>query len=135
MYINNELVTKVEITTSKIIKDNAFVNYSSLESVTIGESVTHIGFNAFKNCQGLESVEIPDSVTYLGEGAFSKCENLKTVIVGNGVAVIPYSAFINSEKLEKVICKNENTKLKTSKGEILISNLESEYRQFVLEKN
>ncbi len=52
------------------IKDYAFSGCTSLESITIPDSVTSIGVGPFQNCTSLESITIPDSVTSIGEDAF-----------------------------------------------------------------
>ena len=52
---------------------------TGLTSVTIGNSVTGIGYDAFRDCTGLTSVTIPNSVTYIGDLAFSGCTGLTSV--------------------------------------------------------
>ena len=52
------------------VEDSAFSGCSSLTSVTIGNSVTTIGWVAFLGCSSLTSVTIPDSVTNIGDHAF-----------------------------------------------------------------
>ena len=52
------------------IKENAFRDFTSLESVTIPSSVKKIGKHAFSGCKSLNSVTIPDGVTEIGGGAF-----------------------------------------------------------------
>ena len=79
LYINNELLTDVKITTADSIKNHAFYNCQSIKSVEIGESVTSIGSSAFSGCSGLTSVTIPNSVTTIGSSAFSGCEKLRKV--------------------------------------------------------
>ncbi len=59
------------------IKDSAFYNCSSLQSITIPSSVTSIGEGAFYYCNNLTSITIPDSVTSIGEGAFYYCSSLQ----------------------------------------------------------
>ena len=61
--------------------DCAFYNCSGLTSVTIGNSVTSIGYEAFYNCSGLTSITIPDSVTSIGSSAFNGCTNIETVTI------------------------------------------------------
>ena len=70
LYINNELVTDVKITSAGYIGRNAFNNCKSIKSVEIGESVTSIGSLAFSYCSGLTEVTIPNSVTSIDEYAF-----------------------------------------------------------------
>ena len=79
LYINNELVTEVNITTATSIKAYAFSSCDSLTSVTIGNSVTSIGYDAFYNCGNLTSVVIPDSVTSIGRSAFNACDSLTSI--------------------------------------------------------
>ena len=76
LYINNELVTDVVLTTAKKVSNFAFYNCDSLTSVTIGQSVTSIGFSSFNNCDSLTSIEIPESVTSIGSNAFYNCTSL-----------------------------------------------------------
>jgi hypothetical protein len=63
------------------IGENAFLDSSSLTSVTIPASVTSIGGGAFSGCSGLTSVTIPASVTSIGLGAFSGCSGLINIEV------------------------------------------------------
>ena len=48
--------------------------------MTIGESVTSIGYAAFVGCSSLTSITIPNSVTSIGKSAFSDCSGLTIVI-------------------------------------------------------
>jgi len=61
-------INGVEVTR---IGSSAFSYCSSLESITIPDSVTSIGERAFFYCSSLESITIPDGVTSIGVGAFS----------------------------------------------------------------
>ena len=56
LYINNVLVTEANITTAKKISSYAFYGCDSLTSVTIGDSVTSIGYSAFENCTSLKII-------------------------------------------------------------------------------
>ncbi len=53
LYINDELVVHANITNATIINSCAFYNCSSLESITITNSVTSIGVSAFNGCNSL----------------------------------------------------------------------------------
>ena len=56
LYINNELITDVKITSSDSINKYAFYNCQSIKSVIIGNSVTFIGSGAFYRCENLKTV-------------------------------------------------------------------------------
>jgi hypothetical protein len=76
----------------KSIGDYAFKNCSSLESVTIPNSVTSIGSFAFEHCDKLESITIPNSVTSIGYCAFQNCKELTSITL-NGNPRIGADAF------------------------------------------
>ena len=82
------------------IGDSAYSRCSSLESITIPDSVTSIGGWAFSGCSSLESITIPDSVTSIGGWAFSDCSSLKSITIPDSVTSIGYSAFSYCRSLE-----------------------------------
>lgn len=67
-----------------IIPNRAFVGCSSLESVTLPNTIEQIGAGAFSDCSALTSMEIPDSVTAIGADAFAGCTSLTAISVGPG---------------------------------------------------
>ena len=58
---------------TEVICDGAFSWCTSLQSVTIPNSVTSIGYYAFGRCESLQSITIPNSVTSIGDGVFRDC--------------------------------------------------------------
>lgn len=76
---------------------------TSLNELTIGESVTKINDGAFYGCTGLPSVLIPDAVTEIDVCAFSHCSALSSVTIGNGVTEIGDNAFYCCDALESMI--------------------------------
>ena len=62
------------------IRDKAFENCSSLESVDFGNNLSIIKSKAFFNCTSLTSITIPSSVTEIGVGAFSGCTSLTSIV-------------------------------------------------------
>ncbi len=109
LYINDELLTDVKITTADSIKDYAFHDCQSIKSVEIGNCVKYIGFQAFLNCSGLSSVTLPNSVTSIGDGAFARCSGLTEVTIPNSVTSIGESVFYNCSGLTSIIIPNSIT--------------------------
>ena len=111
LYINNHLVTKANLTMATKISGSAFFDCRSLESVTIGNSVTSIGDYAFERCINLAKITIPDSVTSMGSFVFRYCTNLEGVTIGNGVRSIEAYTFEKCTSLESVTIGNSVTKI------------------------
>ncbi|MEE1000919.1 MAG: leucine-rich repeat domain-containing protein, partial [Bacteroidales bacterium] len=91
------------------IGNYAFINCSSLTSVSIPNSVTSIGNYAFGNCSSLTSVTIPNSVTSIGTWAFAKCSNLNSISIGSGVISIGEEAFYHCTGLDSIELPNNIT--------------------------
>ena len=106
LYINNELLADVKITTADSIKKYAFYNCQSIKSAEIGNSVTSIGWGAFSGCSGLTSVTIPNSVTSIDWSVFSDCSGLTEVTIPNSVTYIGSSAFSGCSGLTSVTISN-----------------------------
>ena len=92
----------------------AFLDCSSLTSVTIPNSVTSIGQSAFYDCSGLTSVTIPNGVTSIGQSAFSGCSGLTTVTIPNSVTSIGGWAFSRCSGLTSITIPNSVTSIGTS---------------------
>lgn len=58
------------------IDDYAFNSCSSLTSINLPEGLTTIGQSAFSGCDALSSINIPSTVTNIGRWAFSDCYSL-----------------------------------------------------------
>ncbi len=58
------------------IEDDAFSNCSSLISINLPEGLTTIGQSAFSGCDALSSINIPSTVTNIGRWAFRDCYSL-----------------------------------------------------------
>ena len=77
----------------KLNNNDAFHNCSSLESVTLPDSLISIASNTFESCHLLKSITIPSSVTTIGEYAFYNCSSLESVIIPNSVTRIINNLF------------------------------------------
>ena len=70
------------------IGDNAFYDYTGLESIEIPSGVTSIGDFAFFDCTSLTNITIPESVTSIGDAAFSDCTGLESIEIPSNVTSI-----------------------------------------------
>ena len=98
---SNLAIYKIK-TGTKVICDEAFSMFSSLQSVTIPNSVTSIGNSAFSECRSLQSITIPDSVTSIGDWTFWRCSSLQNVTIPDSVTSIGKSAFFGCLSLQSV---------------------------------
>ena len=102
-----------------------FRDCSVLTSVTIGNSVTSIGFYAFYNCSSLASITIPNSVKSIDDGAFQDCSSLTFIIICSGVNNISSTAFTRCSQLTDVYCFGENVPSNTSTGAFYDTHIEN----------
>ena len=72
------------------------------KSYNIPNSVTSIGYSAFIDCTSITSITIPDSVTSIDSSAFSGCSSLKSITIPNSVTSIGYYAFYGCTSLTSV---------------------------------
>ena len=93
------------------IGNSAFLDYSSLTSIEISNSVTSIGNSAFRGCSSLTSIEIPNSVTSIGDYAFSGCSNLTSIEIPNSVTRIGDYAFDGCSGLTSIEIPNSVTSI------------------------
>ncbi len=93
------------------IGNGAFVNCTSLISITIPNSVTSIGYSAFCACNSLTFIDIPNSVTSIEAFTFSGCKNLNSVTIGNSVTSIGEYAFYDCSSLTSVTIGNSVTSI------------------------
>ena len=74
--------------------DHFTIGGEEVINLKIPDGVNTVSDNAFNNYSGLQSVEFASSVKTIGSGSFASCKNLKTVkIVGNGLESISDNAF------------------------------------------
>lgn len=99
--------TKVTITGSGSIADEAFKDKDTVTEVVIEEGITEIGNQSFENMDNLETVIIPDSVTNIGDQAFAENPNLEVVQGGNN-ADIADNAFDCATPNTMIKVDNEN---------------------------
>lgn len=102
-----------------------FRAHSEIETITIPDSVTTIGWYCFSECKNLKKIElsnnletiseglfiectslseitIPESVTYIADSAFSSCKALESIKLPNGIKSVNTQTFSNCTKLKTV---------------------------------
>lgn len=93
------------------IGDEAFAECTGLTSLTIPDSVTTIGSGAFYNCTKLVSVNIPDGITTIEDGTFSGCYALSSITIPESVTTIGTSAFQNCAALTSITLPSKVTEI------------------------
>ena len=84
------------------IASNAFKNNTTVQTISIPNSVTSIGDNAFYGCTGLKSIVIPNSVTSMGSSVFRGATSLAKVTWSGKLTGIPGYSFYGCSNLEAI---------------------------------
>ena len=95
------------------IMSNAFLNCSSLTSITIPNSVTSIDIAAFRGCTGLTSITLSNSVTSIKDLTFYDCSSLTSITIPNSVTSIGNQAFEGCSNLTSITIPNNVTSIGT----------------------
>lgn len=81
-FLNDTTITSITIPTSVTeIGDNAFANCNNLKTVSFadGSNMISIGQYAFYGCSSLSEIDVPESLTSIGSSAFGGCSNLESI--------------------------------------------------------
>lgn len=84
------------------IGENAFLDCTTLTSISLPQSLKHIYSNALKNCSSLKHVSIPEGVGSIATGTFQGCTSLTSVTIPESVTSIGYGAFEGCTSLVSV---------------------------------
>ena len=93
------------------ISDSAFLGCTRLTSITIPDSVTNIGKHAFLSCSRLTSIKIPDSITSIDEYVFKNCTGLTSITIPDSVTSIGKYAFEGCTGLTSIIIPDSVTSI------------------------
>jgi hypothetical protein len=108
-----ELLTSVNIPASiKVIEYEAFDKYPSLKTVNFAPNseLTTVGDYLFAICTSLQSISLPDSLTYLSRGMFQYCSALASVDLPQALITIEGGAFYR-RKLNSIVIPEGVTSL------------------------
>lgn len=87
-YVRNVIIPN----TVTDIGDEAFF-WSDIETVSLPDSVVHIGEYVFENNENLRTVRLPSNLTSIPRGMFCGCENLMKIDIPDSVTEIGDDAF------------------------------------------
>ena len=104
------------------IEEEAFLGNSSIEKVTLPESLTIIKARAFKNNINLLEINFPANLSTISESAFENCTKLRSVTFnGNKLTSLSKEVFKNCSSLTSLILPDNITSL----GEYALYNCSS----------
>ena len=89
------------------INDSAFSGCTGLTSITLPDQLTTINPGTFHGCTGLNGITIPDTVTSIGDGAFTSCTGLTTIDLPDDLTFIGNGAFNGCSSLTSITLPDE----------------------------
>lgn len=103
LYIEGELRNAEIPSGTTKIGINAFYGfYTTLENVTIPNTVTEIEEYAFEGCRKLNNVTLPSGLTTIWNRAFEECISFTSVVLPASVTDIHHEAFKNCTGLTSI---------------------------------
>lgn len=90
----------------EILLYSVFAECDQLKSVTFGSSVTYIGTEAFFDCDSLEKLELPKNLSVIGARAVSQCRSLKGLTIPGTLKTMNEIPFSHNESLTVVNIKD-----------------------------
>ena len=119
LFLDGELLAHAVIPNGVTqVRDYAFYGCSSLNLISIPESVTSIGVDVFSGCSEIREVigwrpnivvmsairiVVSDSVTSIGNGAFSGCSLLESITIPESVTSIGVDILAECNELKEIV--------------------------------
>ena len=85
------------------IREKAFCHFTSLETVTLPQSLKSIGNMAFHGCTSLRETVFGENLEEVGAGAFSRCTSLVSLTLPKYCKRIGYKAFSGCSSLRSAV--------------------------------
>ena len=85
------------------IEDNAFYSVSTLQKITVPDSIASIGNRAFYLCRNLKELDLSEGIKTIGDSAFYGCAALITATLPKSVTSIGNQAFSGCSKLTEIV--------------------------------
>jgi hypothetical protein len=81
------------------INNNGFLNYTTLKTIYIPNTITEIGNYAFQGCNILVNLNMPNSIIKIGDLAFRNCRGLENINFSTSLTEIGEYAFSGCSSL------------------------------------
>jgi len=112
VYNKDPLASSVEFKEGTVgVANQAFDSNSGLVVVIMPDTIKYVGAYAFVDCTSLMSVTLSNQLTEVPSHAFSGCINLISVVFGSEIESIGQYAFYNCSSLLNITLPNSVTKI------------------------
>lgn len=98
------------------LETSAF-SYSNLKKISLPNTLTtlggsnSLGGSVFAYCSSLQEITLPDSVSSIGPACFEYCENLKKVVIPKNITVLNSDLFEYCSSLQEITLPEGITKI------------------------
>ncbi len=100
--------------TVKTLETATFANCANLKKVTVEEGVTNTGYSyMFAGCTSLEDVSLPNTMTEMGSYTFGGCTSLKEIKLPKGITELGAGTFYECSSLTSVKLPEGITEIST----------------------
>lgn len=106
--LKNEIV---ESDCELIIHDEAFIDCTELEYISLPQCSIKFGTSIFSGCKRLTSIELPNNIKKIGNDSFRRCTNKTSIEVPNGLTEIGDYTFSGCKGLTHIEIPNNVTKI------------------------
>lgn len=114
IYINDEILTKVELPPFQKLNKYAFAGCTSLQEVVFNDEIEEIGDGAFFACTNLSEISLPSSINKIGDNAFKCCKQIEQISIPIGVTQLGNFSFAYCYNLNKIDLPSTLTHIQNS---------------------